>query len=140
MAMKAMYLFYPESRKKMKLACEYLNSKVEGKVDRVPPAYNPENQRLVVLAIASGKEATNEITRFCHELNKKRAANVAFIFDAPEEAKTAIMNAAREAGTNVISDVLDIKTGGLPFLVKFTDDDKKAIDEWFEKVTNQLIG
>ena len=23
---------------------------------------------------------------------------------------------------------------------KFTDDDKKAIDEWFEKVTNQLIG
>lgn len=138
--MKAMCLYYPETKKVMRLACEYLNAKLEGKADRVPPAYNPENQRLVILAIKSAKEPPNEIVRFCRELNKKRAQNVAFIFDAPTEAQTIIMNSAREAGTNVISDVLTLKEASISLFAKFTDQDKINADNWLKKIQEQLVG
>lgn len=138
--MKAMCLFYPEANKKMKLLCTYLSEKLEGKADRVPPAYNPENQRLVIIAIKQGKDPTDEIVRFCRELNKKRALNVAFVFDAPSETQTTIMNASREAGTNVIGDVLTLEAGGISLFTKFTDEDKKKADEWLDKIQPQLVG
>ena len=138
--MKASLLFYPESCKKMSMVCSYLNTTLEGKTERIPPAYNPENQRLVIMAIKQGKNATDEIVRFCREINKKRSANVAFIFDAPAETQKVIMDSCREAGTNVIDDVLELKTSGLPFMVKFTDEEKKAASEWLEKVQGKLIG
>ena len=134
---KSMSLYYPEKKKKLQQMCEYLNEKLEGKADRVPPAYNPENCRLVILAIASGKEPTQEIIRFCRELNKKRAMNVAFIFDAPTEAQNILIRACEEAGTTVIGDVLNVKTGGL-FPAPFKAEDRKAADEWFEKIMEKI--
>jgi len=137
--MKAKVLFYPESKKKLGMFGEIFSSKLDCKSERIPPAYNPENEKLVIIGVTAGKEPTNELIRFCHEINKKRAANVAFYFDAPKNVQTDIMNAVREGGSNVISEVFECKTGGLPFLIKMTDEEKNAASEWCDKVISQLV-
>lgn len=138
--MKVRVLFYPESKKKLGMLGDALAAKLDCKNERIPPAYNPENEKLVIIGVASGKETPDDLRRFCRELNKKRAVNTAFFFDAPKNVQTDIMNAAREGGTNVISEVFECKAGGLSLFAKVSAEEKDAINAWCDKVVAQLIG
>lgn len=106
-------------------------------VDAIPPAYSCDKERLVVLCISIKDEPDDKLRLFCRELTKQRAQNVALIIDGTEKGAGYIKNILTEAGTNLIDDVLYFK-GGLPFLSKISDEEKKAAFEWAHRVVDQL--
>ena len=94
-------------------------------VDKIPPAYSCDKERIVILAL-SGKELT-----------KVRAANVALLVEGNAAFADAIKAILKEAGTNVIEDVLFIKAG-LPFLSGIKPEEQTAILDWVKKITENL--
>ena len=136
--MKARVLIYPENQKKLSLLSGVLCAKLDCKADKIPPGYNCENEKLVIIGVKLGKDAPDDLARFCKALNKSRAQNVAFYYDAPKNVVDELMNNVREAGVNVISPALPCKTGGLPFLAKLTPEEKAEFESWLEKITAEL--
>ena len=139
MAIKMRVLYWTNKAKVKALANELkqefdlaLNS-----VDAIPPAYSCDKERLVVLCISIKDEPDDKLRLFCRELTKSRAQNVALIIDGNEKGANFIKNILAEAGTNLISEVCYFK-GGLPFLSKITDDEKKQVFDWAHRVVDQL--
>ncbi len=137
-----MRVLYATSKKKLQNIAEivkndYATEKVNC-MDKIPPAYSCDKERLVVILATVGKDVPNHLILFCKELTKARTANVAFIVDGPAEGADVLKNAVREAGANVIDDVLYIK-GGLPFLGGVKDEEKQAVKEWMDKISASLV-
>ncbi len=107
-------------------------------MDSIPPAYSCDKERLVVLLVSVSKDPANALILFCKELTKARAANVAFIVDGPAEGAKILIDAVKDAGSNVIDDVLYIK-GGIPFLKGVKDEEKKVVTDWMDKISAQLV-
>jgi flavodoxin len=106
-------------------------------MDKIPPAYSCDKERLVVMLVSTSKDPENALTLFCKELTKARTANVAFIVDGSAEGAKVLIDAVKEAGSNVVGDALYVK-GGLPFLKGLKDDEKKQVTDWIEKVMANL--
>lgn len=106
-------------------------------MDKIPPAYSCDKERLVVMLCSVSKDPDNALILFCKELTKVRAANVAFIIDGPAEGAKVLIDAVKGAGANVIDDVLYIK-GGIPFLKGVKDDEKQQVKTWMDKVVANL--
>ena len=106
-------------------------------MDKVPPAYSCDKERLVVMLCSVSKDPDNALILFCKELTKVRAANVAFIIDGPAEGAKVLIDAVKGAGANVIDDVLYIK-GGIPFLKGVKDEEKQQVKTWMDKVVANL--
>jgi hypothetical protein len=136
--MKSRVLYFPENNKKLSLLSRVLCDKLQCKLDKIPPAYPCENEKLVLIGVSMKNDMPDALRRFCRELVKTRAQNVAFFGDAPETTMVNLMNEAREAGTNVIGDVFECKTGGLPFLARVKPEEQTGIEEWLKKVLEQL--
>ena len=115
---------------------DYATEKVNC-MDKVPPAYSCDKERLVVMLCSVSKDPDNALILFCKELTKARAANVAFIIDGPAEGAKVLIDAVKGAGANVIDDVLYIK-GGIPFLKGVKDDEKQQVKTWMDKVVASL--
>jgi hypothetical protein len=138
MAIKMRVLCYPEKKKLLAIGnmikAEYdlnVNS-----VDRIPSAYPCDKERIVILATNVKGNLPDSYRLYVRELTKLRAANVAIIAagdDACVEQTNALL---KEAGTNVIEDVLKIKMG--LFDSKVTDEEKADILAWVEKVKAEL--
>ena len=138
--MKMRVLYSTGKKKLINIAELITNNYATEKVncmDKIPPAYSCDKERLVVILATVGKDAPNSLVLFCKELTKARAANVAFIIDGPTEGANALIDAVKGAGANAIEDVLYIK-GGLPFLGGVKDDEKKAVTEWMDKISANL--
>ncbi len=106
-------------------------------MDSIPPAYSCDKERLVVLLVSVSKDPANQLILFCKELTKARAANVAFIVDGSPEGANILIKAVKDAGANVIDDVLYIK-GGIPFLGGVKDEEKKTVTDWMNKISENL--
>lgn len=106
-------------------------------MDKIPPAYSCDKERLVVMLCSVSKDPENALILFCKELTKVRAANVAFIIDGPAEGAKVLIDAVKGAGANVIDDVLYIK-GGIPFLKGVKDEEKQQVKTWMDKVVANL--
>ena len=106
-------------------------------MDKIPPAYSCDKERLVVMLCSVSKDPDNALILFCKELTKVRAANVAFIIDGPAEGAKVLIDAVKGAGANVIDDVLYIK-GGIPFLKGVKDEEKQQVKTWMDKVVANL--
>ena len=141
MAIKMRVLCYPEKKKLLAIGnmikAEYdlsINA-----VDRSPPAYPCDKERIVVLGLTVGDYIPDQLRLFCRELTKERAQNVALYIDGTEANANKIKDILKEAGTNVIDEVCFVK-GGLPFkfISKITDDEKTAVLEWADRVVAQL--
>ena len=108
-------------------------------IDIIPPAYSCENERLVILALSGKGEPDDMLRRFCLELNKKKAQNVALIIDGDDKFAEKILETVKQTGTNVIDNVKYIKLGGLPFLgSKLNDQEKAELLEWAHQVIDNL--
>ena len=139
MAIKMRVLHWT-NKSKVKALAELLKSEFElahNAVDAIPPAYSCDKERLVVLCITIKDTPDDKLRLFCRELTKQRAQNVALIIDGTEKGAQNIQSILNEAGTNLIEEVLYFK-GGLPFLSKISDDEKKAAFEWAHRVVDQL--
>ena len=132
-----MRVLYSTSKGKIKTIAQLITDKYATEkvncMDSIPPAYSCDKERLVVMLVSTGKDPANALILFCKELTKARAANVAFIVDGPADGAKVLVNAVKEAGSNVIEDILYVK-GGLPFLKGVKDDEAKQVTDWMDKV------
>ena len=138
MAIKMRVLCYPEKKKLLAIGnmikAEYDLS--VNAVDRIPPAYSCDKERLVILATNMKGELPDDYRLFLGRLNKNGAANVAIIAAGDDTAVAKTKELLHEAGTNVIEDVLKIKVGF--FDSKVTDAEKTDILAWVEKIRGEL--
>ena len=144
MALKMRFLYFSK-KAKMKAMAELVKSEFDlaqnhNAIDVIPPAYSCENERLVILAVSGKGEPEDMVRRFCSELNKKKAQNIALLIDGDEKLANRLLETLESAGSNVNKDVLYVKIGGfLPFLGgKVTEDEKKALLDWTHKVVDNL--
>ncbi len=138
MAIKMRVLCYPEKKKLLAIGnmikAEYdlnVNS-----VDRIPPAYSCDKERLVILATNIKGNLPDDYRLFLGRLTKNGAANVAIIAAGDDTCIDKTKEALKEAGTNVIEDVFKIKMG--LFDSKVTDVEKADILAWVEKIKAEL--
>ena len=143
MALKMRFLYY-SSKAKIKAMAELVKTEFElsqnhNAIDIIPPAYPCENERLVVLAVSGKGEPDDVLRRFCSELKKNKAQNVALLVDGDERIANRLLEVLKETGTNVIEDVLYISA---PFKLfggsKVTDDEKKQLLDWTHNIVNNL--
>lgn len=110
---------------------------VPNAVDKIPPAYSCDKERIVILAISTGDNPSASVLNFCKELTKARTANVALLIDGPEAAAAKLKDALLSAGTNVIDEVFYTKCG-LSFLKSVKPEENKALIEWVNRILTQL--
>ena len=139
MAIKMRFLYYSK-QKKMKALGELIKQDFQldniNAFDIIPPAYSCEKERLVILAISGKGEPDDMLRRFCSELNKKKAQNVALLVDGDEKMGARILETLRETGTNVIENVKYVKFG--LFSGKVTDEEKASLLAWAHEIVNSI--
>ena len=143
MALKMRFLYYSKKAKMKEMAelvkTEFDLAQNHNAIDIIPPAYSCENERLVILAVSGKGEPEDLVRRFCSELNKKKAQNVALLIDGDEKLGTSIASALKETGTNYVDNIKYVKFGGLPFIGgKLTDDEKSNIIAWTHNVVDNI--
>ena len=104
---------------------------------KMPPSYPCDKERIVVLVVTASGKISDTLRLFCAELNKTRAQNVALMIDGDEKAANLIKDTLKEAGTNVIDEVLYVK-GGLPFMGSVKPAEKEEVMAWIERVIANL--
>ena len=108
-------------------------------VDRIEqPAYPCDKERIVILMFSLKGEPNDVVKRFCGELNKGRAANVALVIDGPESAANRMKEILTNAGTNVIDEVHYVKTAFLSFMDSVKPEEKKALLDWTHRIVDSL--
>jgi len=143
MALKMRFLYY-SGKSKIKAMAEVVKKEFEltqnhNAIDIIPPAYSCENERLVILAVSGKGEPDDVLRRFCSELNKKKAQNVALLVDGDEKLGNRLLGVLKETGTNVSENVKYIKIGGLPFLGgKVSDAEKQDLVAWVQSIIDNL--
>lgn len=78
---------------------------------KFPPEYPCDKERIVVLGLSAKGELADDVRRFCAELNKTRAYNVALLIDGNQETADSVAEIIRNAGTNLVG-VKVINLGG----------------------------
>lgn len=140
MAIKMRYLYFSGKKKYAQIG-DHIKAKFNlqiNSVDRIPPAYSCDKERIVVLGISAKDELPDQLRLFCRELTKVRAANVAIILDGNQKAEEALVNTLKEAGTNVVGTTLYIK-GGMPiFGGKLSEEEIASIDSWIDGIVANL--
>ena len=107
-------------------------------VDKIPPAYSCNNERLVILLLSLKGEPDDQLRLFCRELTKVRAQNVALVIDGNEAAAKRMKEILTEAGTNVAEEVHYVKCGLLSFLDKLKPEEKDALLAYTHRIVDNL--
>ena len=139
MAIKMRVLCYPENNKKLRAIGEMIKAEYDlnvNSVDRIPPAYSCDKERLVILATQIKGSLPDSYRLFVRELTKTRAANVAIIAAGDEACVEKTKELLREAGTNVIENVHNVKIG--LFNTKVSDEEKADILSWVKNCIDGL--
>ena len=139
MAIKMRVLCYPENNKKLHTIAEMIKAEYDlnvNSVDRIPPAYSCDKERLVILATQIKGNLPDNYRLFVRELTKARAANVAIIAAGDEACVAKTKELLHEAGTNVIEDVKTVNIGF--FNKKVTDEEKADILAWVKATVENL--
>ena len=139
MAIKMRVLCYPENNKKLHTIAEMIKAEYDlnvNSVDRIPPAYSCDKERLVILATQIKGNLPDNYRLFVRELTKARAANVAIIAAGDEACVAKTKELLHEAGTNVIEEVKTVKVG--LFNTKVTDEEKADILAWVKATVENL--
>ena len=143
MALKMRFLYY-SGKSKMKAYAEAIKTEFDlaqnfNAIDIIPPAYSCENERLVILAVSGKGEPDDILRRFCSELNKKKAQNIALLVDGDEKFANKLIEVLREAGSNIIDNILYVKLGGLPIIgSKIKAEEKTALLDWAHAIVNSI--
>lgn len=110
---------------------ELLTNATSGKF---PPEYPCDKERIVVLGITAKGELSDDVRRFCAELNKTRAYNVALLVDGNQETADKIADIIKNAGTNLVG-VKVISLGGfLMFGGSLTPELQTELVAWVEEM------
>lgn len=143
MALKMRFLYYSKKSQMKQLASaiktEFGLTENNNATDIIPPAYSCENERLVILGISGKGELDDMVRRFCGELNKKKAQNVAILIDGDEKLAQNTVEVLKAAGTNVIDNTKIVKFGGIPFIGgKLSDVELKSYLDWVHSIVESI--
>ena len=122
------------SQKKLVSIAQKLNESNDTAVDTIPPAYNVERVRLLIVCISAKKINTN-VLRVFDALDKNRAANIAFVTDSDPSSIAEISNSCKSAGINVSDNILFVKCG--LFSSASPEDLEKAV-EWKNAIEQEI--
>ena len=144
MAIKMRYLHKAKNPKIVRLGEQFVNkyglADNKNAFDIIPPAYSCDKERLVILALTLKKDVDDVVRRFCAELDKKKAANVALVVDGTPETAAKIVAVLKEAGTNVVEDIFYVQSAGfLNLKSSVSVEEVSAFFEWTEKVINTYV-
>ncbi len=114
MAIK-MRVLYDSKKKGMAQLATAIKSKYELPINatsgKFPPEYPCDKERIVILGLSVKGDLSDEVRRFCGDLNKARAANVALLIDGDQATADKVADLIKNAGTNLI-DTKVISFGG----------------------------
>lgn len=137
MAIK-MRVLYNSGKKGMAQFAKAIADKYELPINatsgKFPPEYPCDKERIVILAMSVKGELSDEVRRFCNELNKTRAYNVALLIDGDQATADKVAEIITNAGTNLVGTKV-IKLGGfLMFGGTLTDELKAELVTWVEEM------
>lgn len=136
MAMKMKVLHYPEKGKIATFA-NTLASEYQVKADKIPPAYDCSNERILFVGISSSKFIDAPLSRFLRGLDSAKVQNVAMFTDAPDSTIEEMKNIITENGVTVM-DVKKVKGSFLSFLTGVKPEEMEDLKTWAKGITEQL--
>ena len=83
---------------KLKTIGEILAKNGTYAADIIPPAYSCDRERLVIIIASLKSNMPDSFRRFCQELSKDKAQNVALIVDGSETDAKMVADWIRSAG------------------------------------------
>ena len=131
-----MRVLYNSGKKGMADFASAIQAKYELPVNAIsgkfPPEYPCDKERIVVLAVSAKSEMPDDLRRFCGELNKTRAYNVALLVDGKQSDADKIADIIKAAGTNLVGVKVITIPGFLFFGGNLTDELKAELIKWVE--------
>lgn len=108
--------------------------------DIIPPAYSCDRERLVVITATVKANMPDSFRRFCQELSKDKAQNVALIIDGNETDAKMVADWIKSAGANVLEDILYFPVKGFfaGFTKTLTAEETTMVNSWYENVVKNL--
>lgn len=136
-----MRVIYSTSKKKVLTFATAIGEAFKCQVDDVPPGFPCDKEKLVVICMTMKDKPDDKLRRFCGELNKQRALNVALIVDGNKDGAGVkqVRDILTEAGTNVIDEVYTIDGGGF-FSKKISLQERTDIVNWVDGVITKTFG
>ena len=137
MAIK-MRVLYNSKKKGMAQFANVIKTKYELPINatsgKFPPEYPCDKERIVILGLTAKGELSDDVRRFCMELNKTRAYNVALLIDGDQPTADKVAEMVANAGTNLVG-VKVINLGGfLMFGGALTDELKAELVAWVDEM------
>lgn len=125
---------------KLKTIGEMLAKNGTYAADVIPPAYSCDRERLVVIIATLRSSMPDSFRRFCQELSKDKAQNVALIVDGCEADAKMVADWVANAGANVIDNILYFPVKGLfaGFSKTLTAEETAKINNWYDAVVAAL--
>ena len=125
---------------KLKTIGELLAKNGTYAADVIPPAYSCDRERLVVIIATLRSSMPDSFRRFCQELSKDKAQNVALIVDGSETDAKMVSDWIASAGANVIDNILYFPVKGLfaGFAKNLTPEETATVNAWYEAVVAAL--
>ena len=132
MAIKMRVVYYTPNLKNL---AEQISDGADCKADTVPPAYNIEKQKLLVICTKAFKNIPDDLSRFLGGLDKTRAANVVFVIDGKEGTAGNLVDRTRNAGTNVVANTIYVKSN---LFGKISPAEIERVKTWKDEVVASL--
>lgn len=108
-------------------------------IDVIPPAFNCDKERLVILGITLSSELENALVLFAKGMSMQRAQNVALFLKGSKKSADKLIELLKGAGTNVIDDIYWV--GGDSLLSLFSGisaEEKEAFLTWADRIVASL--
>ncbi len=140
MAIK-MRVLYASAQKKVAQMAQMISAEYElpiNAVDKIPPAYSCNNERIVILMLSLKGEPDDQLRLFCQELTKARAQNVALVIEGKEAAANRMKDILTKAGTIVAEEVHYVKGSFFSFMGSVTPEEKEALLAWTHRIVDAL--
>ena len=135
MAIK-MRVLYNSKKKGMAQFAQTIAAKYELPINatsgKFPPEYPCDKERIVVLGLTAKGELADDVRRFCAELNKTRAYNVALLIDGDQATAGKVSEIIKNAGTNLVGTKVISFGGFLMFGGALTPELQEELTKWVE--------
>ena len=145
MALKMRFLYFSKKAQMKQLAAaiktEFELTENNNATDVIPPAYSSNNERLVILGISGKGELDDIVRRFCSQLDKKAAQNVAIFVDGDEKLVQNTIDVLKSTTmpANIIENTKIVKFGGIPFIGgKLSEAELKEYLDWTHSIVDSI--
>ena len=142
MAIK-MRVLYDSKKKGMAQFAKVIADKYELPINatsgKFPPEYPCDKERIVVLGLSAKGDLSDDVRRFCAELNKTRAYNVALLIDGDQATADKVSEIIKNAGPNLVGTKVISFGGILMFGGTQTPELQEELTKWVEDMVANCV-